>query len=202
MFRQFAVALLAALLVMQPLLGVHSLRAGDKPEIVSRKSWQAKPANTTLMRKQVPREIVLHMTAVRQQPGISLERKLRGLQGFSMRPGRVASRQKPAWGDVPYHFYVAESGRIGEGRDLAYAGDTNTPYDPADRIHVVLEGEFDTEQPTAGQISALTALIEWLSASYGIGPEKISAHKDHVATTCPGKNLFDLLPQLRKAVTE
>ncbi|MEO0620246.1 MAG: peptidoglycan recognition family protein, partial [Pseudomonadota bacterium] len=162
--------------------------------IVSRAEWRAKAARTDRMKPQTPREIIIHHTAVRQQPKISLERKMRGLQGFSMRAGRVGLRKKPAWGDVPYHFYIGVSGRIAEGRNLAYAGDTNTRYSVANRVQVVLEGAFDKERPRPRQLAALTQLLGWLTTEYKISPEKISSHNDHAQTNCPGPHLKAQLP--------
>ncbi len=171
-----------------------------KPDFLPRAAWKAKPANAGMMIPHTPREIVIHMTGVRQQPKISLERKMRGLQGYSMRRARIGNRMRDAWGDVPYHFYIGVSGRIAEARDLAYAGDSNTRYNLIGRIQVVVEGSFDREEPNANQIAALTNLVRWLAAKYDVPPSKISGHNDHAATTCPGKNLKRYLPALRDAV--
>lgn len=70
--------------------------AADEPKIVTRLAWKAKPGIVSLMKPQTPREIVVHHTAVHQQPNVSLERKIRGLQSFSQRPGKVGKRNKPA----------------------------------------------------------------------------------------------------------
>lgn len=165
--------------------------AAEAPAIVSRDQWGAKPPILARMKKQTPHEIIIHHTGVRQQPQLSLERKLRGLQSYSQR--------EKGWGDSPYHYYIDVSGRIGEARDVAYAGDTNTPYGVKDRALIVLEGHFDTETPKPEQIAALKQLIAWLSERYAIPGNKISGHNDHVATDCPGKNLKALLPELRQS---
>jgi hypothetical protein len=170
------------------------------PPIMPRSAWGAKPAVTEMMKPQSPREIVIHHTAVKQQPKLSLERKLRGLQGFSQNPGTVNGRPKAAWGDMPYHFYIDSAGRIGEGRDVVYAGDTNTKYSTADRIQIVLEGDFNTEEPSPAQLEALDRLVIWLARKYRVPPGKVSGHSDHVSTACPGKHLKSYLPMLRNKV--
>lgn len=167
-------------------------------DIVSRKAWGAKPAATTLMRRHKISGLMLHHTSVRQQPRVSLERKMRGLQGFSMRPGRVGKRRKPRWGDVPYHYYIGVSGRIAEGRSLAYAGDTNTRYSTDGWIQVVVEGDFKKNHPTDAQINSLRRLFKQLRAEHGIPASRISGHNDHASTDCPGPNLKKYLPLLRK----
>lgn len=175
--------------------------AADAPEIVSRDAWKAKPANVKLMKPQTPREIIVHHTSVRQQPKISLERKMRGLQSFSQRKGKVGKRTKPAWGDGPYHYYIGVSGRIAEGRDINYAGDTNTKYNTKDRVQIVVEGAFEKEKPNERQLQALDRLTIWLAAKYRIPHSMISGHNDHASTDCPGKNLKPYLETLRTKVS-
>jgi hypothetical protein len=170
------------------------------PDIVARSAWGAKPADMATMQPQTPREVVIHHTAERQQPEVSLERKLRRLQRFSQSPGGVNGRPKAAWGDVPYHFYVDAGGRIGEGRDMRYAGNTNTNYITAGRIQIVVEGHFDEEQPAPEQLRALDRLVIWLAGKYRVPAGKISGHKDHAATVCPGQHLTSYLPTLREKV--
>lgn len=159
------------------------------PEIVTRAAWGAKPADASLMAGQTPKAIVVHHTSSKQQPRLTLEKKLLNLQSFSQKPGRVENRPKKTWGDVPYHFYIDGSGRIGEGRDIRYAGDTNTGYDTKDKIQIVLEGNFEQERPSEAQLRSLTQLLDWLTSSYGIARNEIYGHGDLAATDCPGASL-------------
>jgi N-acetyl-anhydromuramyl-L-alanine amidase AmpD len=155
------------------------------------------------MKAQTPREIVIHHTAEAQRPEQTLAQKLRKLERFSRTAGTVNGRPKAAWGDVPYHFYIDLAGRIGEGRDINYAGDTNTRYSTANRIQIVLEGHFDKEETSPAQLQSLDRLVLWLAARYRVPAAKISGHNDHVATTdCPGRHLKAYLPQLRDKVAK
>jgi len=174
--------------------GLTPASSADRPEILDRKTWGAKKPILKRMKRQTAREIIVHHTGVRQQPKISLERKLRGLQGFSQ-------RDKP-WGDSPYHYYIGVSGRIGEARDVAYAGDTNTKYSVQDRIQVVVEGHFDRDRPTKPQLAALEALVVWLAQKHTIPANAISGHNDHAQTDCPGKRLKPYLNVLKDRVAE
>jgi hypothetical protein len=152
------------------------------------------------MQEQKPNEIIIHHTGARQQPRVSIEAKLRGFQHFGMTAGRAGVLPKSAWGDIPYHFYIDFAGKIAEGRDITFAGDSATSFDNDGRIQITVEGDFEREQPSAAQLSALTTLTIWLSAAYGIPPEGISGHGDHDQTDCPGRNLNSFLGDLRKAV--
>ena len=172
------------------------------PPILSREKWHAKPALPGLKRQTVA-GIILHHTAVRQDPRASLEKKMRGLQSFSQRPGQVSlTHGKPAWPDVPYHFYVDVSGRIAEGRDVSFAGDTNTNYNPSGYIQVVIEGDFEKETPDPAQLAALRELLVWMALNWDIPGDKITVHKSHASTSCPGKNFMAVLPDLLTQVAQ
>jgi hypothetical protein len=173
-----------------------------EPDILSRQAWGAVPAKTDLMQEQKPGEIIIHHTGERQQPKVSLEAKMRGLQNFSMTPGKVGTLSKPAWGDVLYHFYIGAAGKIAEGRDINFAGDSATNFDNDGRIQITVEGDFEREEPTQEQLASLMKLVTWIALKYGIPAEGISGHGDHDQTDCPGKNLKPFLDDLRKAVEE
>ncbi|MBT3069917.1 peptidoglycan recognition protein family protein [Rhodomicrobium sp. Az07] len=180
--------------------GVPAFAGSLAPDVVPRAAWAAKPPNFALMSAQKPAEIIIHHTAHRVQPRVSLEAKMRGLQEFAFKPGRVGLLPKPAWGDVPYHYYIDVSGRIGEGRDLSFAGNSVTAFDNEDRIQIAVEGHFEREQPSQAEVESLTRLVTWLAASYGIPASAISGHGDFDQTTCPGKNLRPILEEIREAV--
>ena len=166
--------------------------------LVTRAQWGAEPANEALMKPHVLKAIIVHHTSVKQQPKLTLEQKLRGLQSFSMKPGTVGTRPKPAWGDVPYHFYIDAAARTGEGRDMRFMGDTNTPYDTNGYVQIVVEGHFDEEQPSEAILEALAKLTSWIVKTQGIPPASITGHNDHASTDCPGVNLKAFLPELKR----
>lgn len=166
---------------------------------MSRATWQAQPP-VLEMKSHQPRHITIHHTAVKQNPQRTLAQKLTALQKFSQNPGTLGSgKAKPAWPDVPYHYYIDCHGNVGEGREVKFVGDTNTEYDPTGHALVVLEGNFEEEQPTALQLVALRKMIAWLSARYQVPPDRVGGHKDYAGTLCPGRNLQALLPELRTA---
>jgi|GEM_PF-1225058 len=173
-------------------------------ELVTRQMWGAKPALPGAI-PHVLERITIHHTGVLSNPKRSLEDKLRGLQAFSQREDKLASgKTKPAWPDIPYHFYISWDGRVGEGRELKFAGDTNTEYDPKGHLLIVVEGEFDQEKPTEAQMRSLENLLLLVAEQYGQRTKSLSAFVDlrghmdfSTQTNCPGKALESELPRLR-----
>jgi hypothetical protein len=155
------------------------------------------------MKPHQPDRITIHHTATLQNPERSLADKLRALQQFSQSESQLASgKTKPAWPDVPYHYYIDVHGGVGEGRDVRFAGDTNTEYDPTGHILIVLEGNFEEAIPTESQMATLRSLTAWLAASYDVPSNRIGGHKDFASTACPGTNLQSQLPELRAFIAE
>ncbi|MGB0843931.1 MAG: peptidoglycan recognition protein family protein [Alphaproteobacteria bacterium] len=180
--HSFKICLGLLLLVVFPAEGL---------QVLSRGEWNAKPGIESRMKRQVIREIVVHHTGVRKQSKYSLKQKLKFLQEYSQGEKR--------WGDVPYHFYIDMNGDVAAGRELAYAGDTNTGYNPANRIHIVVEGDLENERPSDRQIAVLRTLVKQQQAEHGLDPNAVSGHMDHASTDCPGQYLYPVLPSLRQS---
>ena len=176
--------------------------AADAPGLVTRAEWKAKQPLPG-MKPQTPVSIIIHHTGVAQNGKVALERKMQNLQEFSQEYGQVSpKRSKPPWPDVPYHYYIDLEGRIAEGRSVLFAGDTNTPYNTSGHIQIVLEGDFEKEMPAPKQLGSLHDLMVWVSLSWNISPARVSTHKDHAQTTCPGRNFLPHLKGLLAAAAE
>lgn len=167
-------------------------------KILTRAQWGAKPP-VAEMKTNNPTRITIHHTATLQKPERTLKDKLRALQSFSQHEGKLGNgKAKPIWPDVPYHYYIDCKGAVAEGREINFVGDTNTEYDPTGHALVVLEGNFEEEQPSEAQLITLRKMIVWLGKRYNVPPEELGGHKDYAETLCPGKSLDKLLPKLRE----
>jgi hypothetical protein len=187
---------LAALLLLWPLTAT----AGKELLILKRESWKAKPAIGELKQHQ-PVAILVHHTGSTAKIKTELAQKMRGLQRFSQNKEKLADgRMKPAWPDVPYHFYIAVDGKIAEGRNINAVGDTNTAYDPTGFIQVVVEGNFETETVHEAQADSLRLLLQHLKDRYSLTQSDILAHNAKAQTACPGKDLAKRLPKIVEAL--
>lgn len=207
MLRKAMTALTAAWILTAATLCGGTARAADPqpPEIMPRAAWQAKPAVTAnmLAHGRPYRGIVIHHTQIAQDgrwKSKSTAQKMRDIQrDHQQRPHKYRPEMKgKIWGDFAYHYFIDTDGQIAEGRDARYQGDSGTRYDLSGLLLVVLQGDFDKDQPTRQQLASLDRIVAWLSARHKVGADMITAHDDHAATKCPGRSLKSYLPELKR----
>ncbi|MBN1495094.1 N-acetylmuramoyl-L-alanine amidase [Candidatus Peregrinibacteria bacterium] len=117
---------------------------------------------------------------------------------------------KRGWGDIGYNYIIDANGNIYEGR---YGGDgvVGAHAGPGNRgsIGIAVLGNYNESELSAEAEKALTNLIAEKSRLYGIDPlgesyfrgiklPNIFGHNGIMATSCPGKNIIKLLPQIRQ----
>ena len=157
-------------------------RAVDVP-IVPVADWGGTPADATRARRHAITHITLHHQGEPFKPGTDPRQYLRNLQTWS--------RNSKGWLDIPYHYIIDLEGRTYAGRDIAYAGDTNTEYDPSGHALIEVVGNFEEVEPNQQQLDAVVEVMAMLAKKYKVPVERIASHRDHSdKTVCPGANLY------------
>jgi hypothetical protein len=147
-------------------------------------------AGGAALRLRIPHRIThvtLHHTGSVQplRPDEDPAAKLRGLQAWG------ASDRN--WWDVPYHFLIDLQGRVYEGRDWRYTGETNTTYDPSGHFLISVIGNYGRQEATPEQIEAIARLMAWAIDRFDLPLDRIGGHYNYAATTCPGEHLRQYL---------
>jgi hypothetical protein len=150
-------------------------------EVIRRRDWGAAPAAGPF-REHVIEQITIHHAA--SSLSSTGPPQFRNWQAY---------HQSLGWPDIAYHHIVGRDGRLYEGRPLDAAGDTATSYDPTGHYLIVMEGDFDHDEPTPAQVETLARALAWASAMFDVSPTELTGHRDHAATTCPGDNLYALI---------
>jgi hypothetical protein len=153
------------------------------------------------LRLRVPHHIThvtLHHTGSAQPllPTDDPREKLRGLQSWGARDRN--------WWDVPYHYLIDLDGRIYEGRDWRFMGETNTTYDPAGHFLISVIGNYGRQDATPSQLVAIADLMAWAIDQFDVPIDRLGGHYNYAETTCPGPGLRKYLEDgtFRRMVTE
>ncbi len=146
----------------------------------------ADSAGGAALRLRVPHQIThitLHHTGSREplRPDEDPAQRLRGLQA-----GGARDRN---WWDVPYHMLIDLDGRVYEGRDWRYMGETNTTYDPRGHFLISVIGNYGRQEPTEAQLEAIADLMAWAAARFDVPLDRIGGHYHYAETSCPGVHL-------------
>jgi hypothetical protein len=202
-----------------------ALAAGPVPleelPIIQREEWGPGlspiwPASDWLPTPQTPRFLVVHHTATSNtEDPLTSVRSIWHYHAVSQ-----------GWGDIRYHYLIDPQGRIYEGRyrgeqsSNIYVEGAQSMKNNDDKVAIALLGQFNPYisypppgDPTPQALASLTALLAAISYEAGIDPlgstfhegdqaqlPNIGGHRDHSPTSCPGDNLYTLLPQIREEV--
>ena len=208
---------------------------GAEPALASRVDWPVPPivtrtqwgANESLRKSgriynSVVRKIIVHHTgtpnSITDYPGLA-----RGIFMNELNNGYI---------DIAYNWLIDPSGRIYEGRwakaypaGLPHTGESDHKnvmgahalHFNQNTIGIGLMGDYSNVGPSAAMIEALTTLMTWKCARWGIDPlgaspyvtsegakafgvHNICGHRDTYATACPGATVEAMLPNLRLRV--
>ncbi|GAB3464678.1 hypothetical protein GCM10027321_28850 [Massilia terrae] len=192
-----ALACTALLFSLATGAGAQPSLADVERGIVSVSAWGGTPANPAQAQPQTISYITLHHQGEPFPQGKDPVQYLRNLQTWS--------RTTKHWLDIPYHYIIDLDGKIYAGRDINYAGDTNTEYDPMGHALIEVVGNFEEVEPNQKQLDAVVDLMAMLAAKYKVPVDHIASHRDYSAqTVCPGKNLYRYVQEgyFRKKVAE
>ncbi|MBN1994692.1 MAG: N-acetylmuramoyl-L-alanine amidase [Anaerolineae bacterium] len=134
--------------------------------------------------------------------------------------------QTQGWGDIRYHYLIGQDGIIYEGRyrgeqpSNIYVEGGQTMTSNTHKLGITLLGQFEPSaakpppgEPTPAALDALVWLLAAIAYDMQLDPlgethhplenktyPVISGHRDHYRTSCPGGNLYKLLPAIRQRV--
>lgn len=127
--------------------------------------------------------------------------------------------------DIAYNFLVDRFGRVFEGRfggvDKTVQGAHALAFNTK-TTGIALVGNFESAVPSSAAINSLEALIAWKFGKHRVNPttavfyntngnskhpagavyfpSRIVGHRDTWSTVCPGRFLFNRLPEIRASV--
>lgn len=106
--------------------------------------------------------------------------------------------QAQGWTCIGYHYVIRKDGTVEQGRPHWTIG-AHCEGDNYHTIGIHFSGDFmEDRQPTEAQLISGAQLIANICTDYGIPIDSnhIKGHRDYMATSCPGDNLYDKLPEI------
>jgi hypothetical protein len=168
------------------------------PRVVTRTQWGAAPASAQRMTPVGARwqRITVHHSAESASPVAAgsladSTNALRLIQKYHMQD---ASHR---WGDIGYHFLIDSSGRVFQGRELAWQGAHAGGANNRANIGICLLGDFRSTRPSEAATASLDLLIQQLRVTHGIPAGAVLAHNQLGGTECPGPWLSRYLARYR-----
>lgn len=198
-------ALAAGGALLGGVLGAGGASASARPKVYTRSDWGARaPSGGINVLSQAPTHIVIHHTATANVSDTSTSQAAalsRSIQRYHM--------DSNGWSDTGQQLTISRGGHIMEGRDrsLRAIGDghhvvgAHTANHNSHALGIENEGTYGSESPPEALMSGLVDTCAWLCLVYQLDPEEaIVGHRDFNATSCPGDQLYALLPELRENV--
>ncbi len=153
-------------------------------DIISRADWGARPPKNPPRSIPTPSpELWLHHSA--SADGETL--RVRAIQRYH--------QNVKGWNDIAYSYLISGSGTIYEGRGAGVSG-AHTKNHNSISHGICVMGNFNLYHPTK---PSLTAVVELLQHGHAEGwwPDQLTGgHRDVGSTSCPGHNLYPLIPDL------
>ena len=113
--------------------------------------------------------IVINHTAVRPEVGAAA----------------VARAQRAKWPGIVSQYYITGDGQIQQTEPLGEAVSADLAWF-YNGINIYLAGNFNETVPVPAQLSALSQLVAWLMAKFGLPESAVRGASEFVATQSPG----------------
>ena len=117
------------------------------------------------------------------------------------------------WSDIGYNFLVDRFGQIWEGRyggvDRPVVGAHTLGYND-DSFAMSAIGNFDVTRPSDAMVAAYARLFAWKLSLHGVAADDpsqqvngrtfhaVNGHRDAGSTACPGRYLYERIPEVRR----
>lgn len=170
----------------------------EKPDIIERSGWGARPPQR-LLGKHTPNRFAIHHAVSPNDLNVSGAERIRGFQDYHM--------DGHGWPDIGYHFLIDRDGKIyrgaAEDRIGTHVGGQNTG-----NLGINLLGQYQppsalgipAAEPTDAALKSAGHLIRYLADKYNIDVKRsvVQGHRENPgqSTSCPGDLLLAKIPKI------
>jgi MYXO-CTERM domain-containing protein len=160
--------------------------------VVPREGWGARDPGKICGGVVEPYRVSVHHTASPADDGGDAAARMRQMQAYHM--------DSNGWCDIGYHFVVAQSGVIYQGRSDERRPGAHVGNQNAGNIGVSFIGNFSEQEFGEVQMASGARLMRWIKDTYEIpwDRESVRGHREWPgqSTGCPGDDLLASLDEL------
>jgi MYXO-CTERM domain-containing protein len=160
--------------------------------VIPRADWGARNPDQICGSVVTPYRVSVHHTVQPDADDGDAPARMRQMQAYHM--------DSNGWCDIGYHFVVAQSGKIYQGRADERRPGAHVGNQNAGNIGVSFIGNYQRDQPPQVQLDAGKEILSWIRTTYDIqwDTEFVKGHRQWPgqSTSCPGDNLLAKLPEL------
>lgn len=159
--------------------------------IIQNVLYRGKKSNWSQRKINIINKVIVHHSGVKQTNKPPLEMLDVHIKNHTQ------ARNWPGFG---YHFYIGTTGEIFQVNNYTdIIGSTSNAGANRESVNVMLEGNFNEEQPTKGQLDALDFMFDHLIGELSGVKSRVDfyGHRDMSPSACPGNNLYHELQLLK-----
>ncbi|MFU8803765.1 MAG: peptidoglycan recognition family protein [Bradymonadaceae bacterium] len=160
--------------------------------VIPRADWGAINPSKICGSVVAPYRMTVHHTAIPSGDGGDAAARMRGMQSYHINTNK--------WCDIGYHFVIAQTGKIYQGRSRSDRPGAHTGGQNSGNVGMAFIADFTTQTPTTTQLDAGGRITKWIHETHNV-PLTRTAVKGHrewpgQSTSCPGANMINRITTL------
>ncbi len=160
--------------------------------VTTRHQWGAIQPDNVCGNVVAPYRMAIHHTAVPSSDGGNAAARVRSMQSYHM--------NTMDWCDIGYHFVVAQSGEIFQGRSRSNRPGAHVGGHNSGNVGIGLIGNYTSQSPPDAQLTGAGRIVEWAANNHGIALNRnaILGHREHPGqtTNCPGNQGINAIDEI------
>ncbi len=150
--------------------------------VTSRSEWGATSPNKVCGSVVAPYRASIHHTASPSSDGGNPHARMQGMQTYHM--------NTLGWCDIGYHFVVAQSGEIMQGRSHSDRPAAHVGGQNSGNVGISMIGNYTSSTPPSVQIENTGKILGWVHDTHGVALNRdaVRGHREWPgqSTSCPG----------------
>ena len=150
--------------------------------VTTRHQWNATDPDKICGSVVAPYRMAIHHTASPSDDGDDPGARMRQMQNYHM--------NTLGWCDIGYHFVVAQSGEILQGRSRSDRPGAHVGGQNSGNVGISMIGNYTNSGPPDVQFDGVVTMVKWVHDEHGVDLDSnaIRGHRDwpNQTTACPG----------------